>query len=50
MKFRDLANKLNVHIADFYKNIYAVNFGDVSFLLLIGLEQTFSCDELSKTI
>lgn len=34
MKFRDLASKLGVCVADFFRNIYAVNLGDVSLLLL----------------
>lgn len=50
MKFRKLTNKLNVYIADVFRNIYAVNFGDVSFLLPTGLKQTFSSGELSTTI
>lgn len=50
MKFRKLANKLNVYIADFFRNIYAVNLGAVSFFLLTGLKQTFSSGELSTTI
>lgn len=50
MKFRDLANKLSVYIADFFRSIYTVNFGYVSVLLLVGLKQTFSSGELSTTI
>jgi len=47
VKFRELANKLNVCIADLFRNIYTINLGDVSFLLLIGLKQIFSSGELS---
>lgn len=46
MKFRELENKLGVYIRDF-RNIYAVNFWVVSFLVLTGLKQTFSSCELS---
>lgn len=62
MEFRELENRLSLcvtwnsenrlsfYTADFFRNIHAVYFWDVSFLLLTGLKEMFSSGELSTTI